>query len=91
MWVFVGVLCGVFVLCLWGFVVGVRWFMVFWFDGWVGVCVDYFLVAASRLVRVVGLFLGWFQRFCWGCLGCGGVVCELDSVFVFVFMPVFCF
>ena len=61
----------------------VCWFTWFWFDV-VGVgCVDFSFVAAALVVVVVAFFLGFSCWFLVGLVGeCGGVVCELDSVFV---------
>ena len=52
----------------------------------------FFFRRRGLVVVVVAFFLGFSCWFLVGLVGeCGGVVCELDSVFVFVFMPVFCF
>ncbi len=88
---------GLFFVVFVGFCGCVMWFMVFWFDVGVVGWVDYLLVAGAVGVLVMcflpGVADGWF---CWllVVLGCGGVVCELDSVFclIVLFMPVyFCF
>ena len=70
----------------------VCWFTWFWFDV-VGVgCVDFSFVAAALVVVVVAFFLGFSCWFLVGLVGeCGGVVCELDSVFVFCFYACFLF
>ena len=52
----------------------------------------FFFRRRGLVASVVAFFLGFSCWFLVGLVGeCGGVVCELDSVFVFVFMPVFCF
>ena len=69
----------------------VCWFTWFWFDV-VGVgCADFSFVAAALWLWWWPSFLAFpagFGGFGWDC---GGVVCELDSVFVFCFYACFLF
>ena len=56
-----------------------------------GGCVDFSLVAAALVLWWLPSFLAFpagFGGFGWDC---GGVVCELDSVFVFCFYACFLF
>ena len=70
----------------------VCWFTWFWFDV-VGVgCVDFCFVAAALWLWWWPSFLAFPAGFWWVWLGSvGGVVCELDSVFVFCFYACFLF